>query len=50
MIVGTRKVGRFRLKWLEDGENDLLELEVKRWIERVILKKMAMYSKVLRGL
>jgi hypothetical protein len=29
----ARKVGRFRLRWLEDVENDLWELEVK-WRQR----------------
>jgi hypothetical protein len=30
-MVGGRKVGKPTLKWLEDSENDLRELKVKRW-------------------
>jgi hypothetical protein len=28
---GRRKVGGPRLRWLEDAQNDLWELKVKRW-------------------
>jgi hypothetical protein len=37
------------LIWFEDGENDLLELKVKRWIKRLIINKMAMCSKGGQG-
>jgi hypothetical protein len=31
MPGGRRKVGRHRLRWLEDADNDLCELKVRRW-------------------
>jgi hypothetical protein len=33
-IDDRRKVGKPKLKWLKDTENDLRELEVKRWRKR----------------
>jgi hypothetical protein len=30
MPKGRRKVGRSRMRWLEDAENDLQELKMKR--------------------
>jgi hypothetical protein len=32
---GRRKVGEHRLRWLEDAENDLHELKVNRWRQKV---------------
>jgi hypothetical protein len=31
---GRRKVERRRLRWLEDEENDIRELKVKRWRQK----------------
>jgi hypothetical protein len=39
LIEGSRKVERPRLKWLEDVENDLRELIVKR-LRQIIEKKL----------
>jgi hypothetical protein len=30
MPEGSRKVGRFKLNWMEDDENDFQELKVKK--------------------
>jgi hypothetical protein len=36
---GRRKVRRPRLRWLEDGENDLREMLAKRWRQRANIKE-----------
>jgi hypothetical protein len=35
---GRRKVERLRFKWMEETENDLRELKVKRWKKGTIMK------------
>jgi hypothetical protein len=34
------RMGRPRLQWLEDKANDLWELQVKRWRQKVIDKNV----------
>jgi hypothetical protein len=33
------KVGRPRLRWLDDAENDLREIKLKRWMQKQTMKK-----------
>jgi hypothetical protein len=40
-LDGRRKVGRSRLRWQEDVENDLQELKVKRWQRANNIEKWA---------
>ena len=36
---GRRRIGRSRLKWLEDVEKDLREMKFKHWRPMVVDKK-----------
>jgi len=36
---GIRRIGRHGLRWLEDGENDLREMTVKRWRQQAWAEK-----------
>jgi hypothetical protein len=31
---GRRTAGKCRLRWVKDGENDLWELQVKKWRQK----------------
>jgi len=33
---GNRRMGRPRMRWLEDGEKDLREMKVKRWQQKAV--------------
>ena len=33
---GRRRVGRPRVRWLEDAEKDLQEIKVKRWQKKAV--------------
>jgi hypothetical protein len=34
--VGRRKMGRHRLRWMEDVEKDLRKMKVKRWWQKAV--------------
>jgi hypothetical protein len=36
---GSRRRGRSILRWLEDVEQDLLEMKVKRWRQKAVERK-----------
>jgi hypothetical protein len=49
---GRRKMGSPRLRWLEDGEKDLREIEVTRWRHKAVDRKGASVikeTKAVRG-
>jgi hypothetical protein len=50
---GRRKVGRPRLRWLDDVENDLRVIKVKRWRKKAQNREerasVVKEAKVLRG-
>jgi hypothetical protein len=35
-LEGRRRMGRSRLRWLEDVEKDLGEMKVKRWRQKAV--------------
>jgi len=37
---GSRQRGRRRLRWLEDAEKDLREMEVKRWRQKTVDREL----------
>jgi len=50
---GRRRIGRHGLRWLEDGENDLREMKVKRWRQQAVGREewasVIEKAKTLRG-
>lgn len=34
-LGGSRRRVRTRLRWIEDVENNLLEIKVKRWVQKL---------------
>jgi hypothetical protein len=49
---GRRKVGRPRLRWLDDVENDLRVMKIKRWRKKAQNREWASVikeAKVLKG-
>ena len=35
-LEGSKRMGKPRLRWLEDVEKDLCEMKVKRWQEKAM--------------
>jgi hypothetical protein len=50
---GSRRMGRPRLRWLEDVENDLREMKIKRWRQKAVGREewvsVIKGAKALRG-
>jgi hypothetical protein len=50
---GRRRMGRPRLRWLEDAEKSLWEMKVKRWREKAMEREewasVIKEAKALRG-
>jgi len=43
---GRRRMGRPRMKWLENVERDLREMKVERWLQQALSAASCKYDKV----